>query len=123
MARFIRKRSKKAGLPPGTLVYTGDKAPVTPKITVMDYDEKTLNETELPSFDACLAYKNKPTTTWINVNGISHIPNVEKLGECFNLHPLVLEDILNTDQRPKIEDYDDYLFIVLRAIRYDETLN
>lgn len=123
MARFIRKRSKKAGLPPGTLVYTGDKAPVTPKITVMDYDEKTLNETELPSFDACLAYKNKPTTTWINVNCISHIPNVEKLGECFNLHPLVLEDILNTDQRPKIEDYDDYLFIVLRAIRYDETLN
>ncbi|MBM4294692.1 MAG: magnesium/cobalt transporter CorA [Deltaproteobacteria bacterium] len=123
MIRLIKKRSKKAGLPPGTLVYTGDKAPVTPKITVMDYDEKNLYEAELPSFDGCLAYKNKPTTTWINVNGISHIPNVEKLGECFNLHPLVLEDILNIDQRPKIEDYDDYLFIVLKAIRYDGTQN
>ncbi|MBM4273701.1 MAG: magnesium/cobalt transporter CorA [Deltaproteobacteria bacterium] len=123
MPRFKKKRSQKVGLPPGTLVYTGEKVLVKPRITVMDYDENNLYETELTTFEGCLVYKNKPTVTWINVNGISHIPNLEKLGECFNLHPLVLEDILNIDQRPKIEDYDDYLFIVVKTIRYDESTN
>jgi magnesium transporter len=121
MARLSRKRSQKVGLPPGTLVYTGEKIVEKARITVLDFDEQNLHETELPSFDACLAYRNKSTVTWININGISHVPNLEKLGECFNLHPLVLEDILNTDQRPKVEDYDDYLFIVLKTIHYAET--
>ena len=55
--------------------------------------------------------------TWINVSGISQVKDLEKVGECFKLHPLVLEDILNVDQRPKIEDYEDYLYIVLKTIR------
>ncbi len=123
MPRMKKKRSKKAGLPPGSLIYTGDRVHEEVEITVVDYDEQNYQEKKITSFEECLVYKNKPTVTWINVNGLSHVHNLEKLGECFNLHPLVMEDILNTDQRPKIEDLDDYLFIVLKTINYDEANN
>ncbi len=117
MPRILRRRSKKEGLPPGTLVYTGDRVHEAAKITVIDYDEKNYEERELARWDECILLKEKPSVTWINVSGISQVANLEKLGECFHLHPLVLEDILNVDQRPKIEDYDDYLYIVLKTIR------
>jgi magnesium transporter len=120
MARIFRKRTKKAGLPPGTLVYTGEKVHEPATITVTDYDEKNYDEREVSRFDECLVFRDKPSVTWINVCGISQVANLEKLGECFNLHPLVLEDILNIDQRPKIEDYEDYLYIVLKTIQYGE---
>lgn len=123
MPRIIRKRSTKAGLPPGSLVYTGDKLDEKVHITIIDYDEHEYLEKEVTTFDECVVYKHKPTVTWINVNGISHVANLEKLGECFNLHPLILEDILNIDQRPKIEDLEDYLFIVLKTINYDAHKN
>jgi magnesium transporter len=120
MSKIKKKRSKKAGLPPGSLIYTGEKIHEQVEITVVDYDEQNYEEKKIGKFEECLVYKNKPTVTWINVNGISHVKNLEKLGECFNLHPLIMEDILNTDQRLKIEDLDDYLFIVLKTINYPE---
>src|SRR4030042_3376501 len=120
MPRVFRKRTKKAGLPPGTLVYTGEKVHEPASITVIDYDEKNYDERELSRFDECLVFRDKPTVTWINVCGISKVANLEKLGECFSLHPLVLEDILTIDQRPKIEDYEDYLYIVLKSIQCGE---
>jgi len=120
MGKFVRKRAQKVGLPPGTLVYTGEKVDEKVSITIIDYDEQHYQEKEVASFDECLLLKDKPGVTWIKVNGIHAVGNLEKLGECFNLHPLVLEDILNTDQRPKIEDFENYLYIVLRIIKYSQ---
>ena len=71
---------------------------------------------DLTSLAECPVITDRPGVTWIDVSGISHVDHLEELGECFHLHPLVLEDILNVDQRPKIEDYEDYLFIVLKTI-------
>lgn len=116
MARMIKKRSQKAGLPPGTLVYTGDRGGAKTKITIIDYDEQGVQTRELSSLEECLTLRDRPGVTWINVSGISQVSHLEKLGECFHLHPLVLEDILNVDQRPKVEDYEDYLFIVFKTI-------
>jgi magnesium transporter len=118
MGKFVRKRAQKVGLPPGTLVYTGEKVDEKVSITLIDYDEQHYQEKEIAGFDQCLLLKDKPGVTWIKVNGIHQVGNLEKLGECFNLHPLILEDILNTDQRPKIEDFENYLYIVLRIINY-----
>jgi len=118
MPRLARKRAQKAGLPPGTLVYTGERLQGA-RITVMEYDEENLSQGELNTVAECPLLQEKPTVTWINVSGISQVGNLEKLGECFKLHPLVLEDILNIDQRPKVEDYGDYLFIVLKKIDQD----
>jgi magnesium transporter len=120
MPRLLRRRTKKTGLPPGTLVYTGEKVQEPAKITVIDYDEQNFAEQEIATFNQCPVFHHKPSVTWINVSGIHQVANLEKLGECFNLHPLVLEDILNIDQRPKIEDYEDYLFIVLKTIQPDD---
>jgi magnesium transporter len=120
MSKLLRKRTKKAGLPPGSLVYTGEKVDAKVSITIIDYDEEHFQEKAQASFDECLLVRNKPGVTWIKVDGIHAVENLQKLGDCFNLHPLVLEDILNTDQRPKIEDFDDYVYIVLRMINYSE---
>ena len=116
MAKVIKKRSKKAGLPPGTLVHIGEKRAEESKITVIDYDEANFQEREVKAVEECFAFRDKPSVTWINVEGVHQVEVVEKLGNCFGLHPLVLEDILNTDQRPKMEVYGGYVYIVLKML-------
>lgn len=116
MRKLSKKRSKKAGLPSGTLVYTGEKKDEKISIHVVDYDEANFIESELISVEECIPYKNKPTVTWINVDGVHNVSMLEKLGACFGLHRLVMEDIMNTDQRPKMEDFGDYLYLVLKML-------
>jgi len=123
MPELMKKRSKKAGLPPGTLIHIGEKKTEEVKITIMDYDEIQLQEKEAKTFNECFPYKGRPTVTWINVDGIHQIETLEKLGECFELHPLTLEDVLNTDQRPKMEDFGDYMYIVLKMFSYNDKNN
>src|SRR5512147_2468236 len=120
MAKLIKKRSRKAGLPPGTLVHIGEEKAGQPILTLIDYDEANHQESEVKTVDECFSLRDKPTVTWINLEGIHEVKVIEKLGSCFGLHPLVLEDILNTDQRPKIEDYDQYSYIVLKMLYYHE---
>lgn len=119
MPLLIRKRSKKAGLPPGTLVHLGEKreGPVT--ITVLDYDEKSFTEKTLGRPDDCAPYKDSATVSWINLDGIHEVETLSAVGEVFGLHPLVMEDVLNTDQRPKLEDFDDYLYVVIKMLLWD----
>jgi magnesium transporter len=116
MPKLTKKRSKKAGLPPGTLVHIGEKKAEIPKITIMDYSETLFKEKEVKTIEECFLFKDTPTITWINIDGLHQVEILEKLGECYGFHPLVLEDILNTDQRPKIEDYGEYLYIVLKML-------
>jgi magnesium transporter len=116
MNKLIKGRSKKAGLPPGALIHIGAKKTQVPKITIIDYDETNFQERETKAIEECFLFREKPSVTWINVDGLHQIEILEKLGECYKLHPLVLEDILNTDQRPKMEDYGEYLYIVLRML-------
>ena len=118
MVRFFKKMSKKAGLPPGTLVADVEKDTAPVKITVIDYDENSYEETELEAVTDCRRFREKPTVTWVNVDGVHRVDVLQELGECFGLHPLVLEDIANTDQRPKTEDFGDYLFVVLKMLNY-----
>ncbi len=120
MPRLIKRRSRKAGLPPGTLIHIGEKKVEALKITIMDYDEAHFQEKETKAVEECFAFKDTPGVTWINIDGLHQIDFLEKLGECYGFHPLVLEDILNTDQRPKMEDYGDYLYIVLRMLSYKD---
>ena len=112
----IKKRSKKAGLPPGTLVHIGEKQSERTRITLFNYDEQEVEEKEIAAAEECVLFKDRATVTWINVTGLHQVDVLEKLNECFGLHPLVLEDILNTDQRPKLEDFGDYLYVVLKAL-------
>jgi len=121
MGKLAKKQAKKAGLPPGSLIYTGEKVDAKISITIVEYDEEHFLERDYVSFDECLLLRDKPGVTWIKIDGIHAVENLEKLGECYNFHPLVMEDILNTEQRPKIEDFDEYIYIVLKMINYSES--
>ncbi len=120
MHKLSRKRAKKAGLPSETLVYTGDMKDEKIHINVINYDETNFLETRLNDVEACIPYKDRQAVTWINVDGVHDVPMLEKLGDCFGLHRLVMEDILNTDQRPKMEDFGDYFYIVFRMLSSGE---
>jgi magnesium transporter len=111
--------SKKAGLPPGTLVGDDAKGAAPVKITVIDYGEDSYEEKELEEITDCRLFRETPTVTWVNVGGVHRIEVLEELGECFGIHSLVLEDIANTEQRPKTEDFGDYLFVVLKMLDYE----
>lgn len=118
MPELIDKRSKKAGLPPGTPVYTGkEKGKVN--ISVLIHDEKHVQEKKVKSIDECFPLKKKPSVTWINVDGVHDPGIIEKIGQYLNLHPLAMEDIVSIGQRPKTEDYGDYIFTVLRLVEYN----
>ncbi|MBU1853322.1 MAG: magnesium/cobalt transporter CorA [Candidatus Omnitrophica bacterium] len=121
MLRPVKKISKVAGLLPGTLVHVGEKKTEHTKFTVIDYNETEFQEKVLKKIEECTSFKEKDSVSWINIDGIYEIDIIEKIGKQFNLHPLVLEDIVNTGQRPKIEDFDDYIFIVLKMISYNES--
>ncbi len=109
----MKKRSKKTGLPPGSLVLIGDQRHEPVKIIGLDYDESSCREKRDLSIEGCVALKETPAVTWIHVEGLD-VDVVKRLGEGFGLHPLTQEDLLNTDQRPKFEDFGDYLFVVLK---------
>ncbi len=118
--RLLKKRSKKVGLAPGTLIFVGRQKVDTASITVLDYDKKTFTETQPKTLDECLTYKKGKTTTWINVDGIHDSETIQAIGKAFGIHQLVLEDIMNTDQRPKIEEFNNYLFIILKMLYISE---
>jgi magnesium transporter len=120
MAKLTQKRLKKTGLPPGTLVYTGERKLESPRITLIDYDEQNFQEKQVTDIEECFPFKSTPTVTWINIDGLHQTDIIEQLGRHFDLHQLILEDILNTIQRPKAEDLGSYIFIVLKMLSYNE---
>jgi len=111
-----RKRSRKMGLPPGTLVHIGERKAESVRITLIEYDEKDFQERQIADINECAGFRETSTVTWINVDGIHKVDIVDRVGRFFDLHPLILEDILNTNQRPKSEDYDSHLFFVLKML-------
>mgnify|MGYP005831278311 CR=1 FL=1 len=116
MRKRAKKRSQKAGLPPGTPVHIGERKVESAKITLFDYDRDRFEEKRIRSVQGVLPFRDAPTVTWINVDGLHEVEILRELGESFGLHPLVIEDILNTDSRPKAEDYGDYFYLILNEL-------
>ncbi|AKB22248.1 magnesium/cobalt transporter CorA [Methanosarcina sp. WH1] len=117
----LGKKQLQVGLAPGTLVYVGEKKAERIVISLCAYNGEELIEKELQTVGECLTFKDKPgMNLWVNVDGLDQIEVIEKLGSYFNIHPLTLEDVLNTGQRPKMEDYDSYIYTVLKMILLDE---
>ena len=117
----LKKGRKKAGLPPGSLVYIGSERKHKPSITLFNYTRDGYTEKKINTINECLPLKNANSVTWINVDGVHDVEEIEKIGNLLEIHPLILEDMVNTHQRPKADDYDDLLYIVLRMLTYDVT--
>jgi magnesium transporter len=120
MPRLMRRIQKSAAVPPGTIEYVGEKRAEKIRFTVFDFDESHIEEKELASVEECLPYRDTPRVSWINIDGLHDTQVLENIGAHFGLHPLVLEDIVTTHQRPKLEDHQDYFFIVLKMLDYPE---
>ncbi|UOB17630.1 magnesium/cobalt transporter CorA [Abyssalbus ytuae] len=113
------KIKKKIGASPGTITYTGEKETSELFIEVYDYNEETVKIRELDRVEEGLEIKTTDTVTWINVNGLRHVNAIEKLGDHFELHPLLLEDIVNVGQRPKLDEYENCMFAVFKMLYYN----
>ena len=93
---------------------------ISTKISIVDYDAKEIHIKETGSLEECVSFLKTPLITWINIRGIQNTQEIQKIGQQFKLHPLLVEDILTVNQRPKIDDYGDYLFIILQYLKYNE---
>ena len=116
MPKILEETEKQLGTVPGTILYHGAKKTSKVKIQIIDYTGKTFVEKKVKDVKECFAFKKKDTVTWINITGIHDTYLVKQIGELFDIHDLVLEDIVNPNQRPKIEDYEAYLFVVLQMV-------
>jgi len=123
MMRHFESSSRKAGLPPGTLIHVGERRTEEVGITLIDYDETDVDEKEDVNLEDCLPFKALPTVTWVNVTGIHDVDVIKQFEASLDIHPLVLEDIVHTGQRPKLEDHGDYIYIVLKMLRSADTEN
>ncbi len=121
MSRNTKKYSKKAGLPPGTLVHIGEKKTGDICVNLIEYNEAFFNEIKIDNIQQYIPSSDESIISWLNIDGVHNIETIEKLGELFNLHPLTLEDIVNTGQMPKMEEYDNYTFIVLKMLYYNDS--
>jgi magnesium transporter len=119
VTKLIKKHSKKVGLPPGTMVHVGEKKIEKVALSVIDYDTEKVDTRDLATVEEAFPFKDSPTITWLNITGLHEVNLLEKLGKRYQIHPLVMEDILNTDQRPKVEISEDYLFVVLKMLSFD----
>ena len=119
MGRFVRRTLKKPGLPPGTVVHTGTQKVERVKVGYIDYDAQKVTEREdVRDLSVLWGLCDSPTVSWVNVEGLHDTELIERIGERFGIHPLVLEDIAHVGQRPKLEEFDEYLYVVLYNLEW-----
>jgi magnesium transporter len=123
VTRFVKRSPVEPGAPPGTLTPVVDKKVEKPRITHIVYNLETLHEAEHESIETLPESKDASAVHWINIDGLYDMPLIENIGSRFGIHPLTLEDVINTGHRPKVEVFDDYLFMVFKMLYYESTGN
>jgi len=118
--RLLRKRVKSVGLPPGTLIHVGEKKVEEVSIQIIDYNEDHVIDKHVTDLSELPVFLKNNHVTWININGLHNTDIIGKIGKTYNMHPLVMEDIVNTEHRSKFEDYEDYLFMIVKMLTYDD---
>lgn len=118
----MKNKFRNIGAPPGTLIYTGDQSGRI-KISLIEFNETEFFEKEFYDLSDCLSELKGGMVKWINVEGVHNTALIEKIGHLYGIHPLTLEDIVNVDQRPKFEEYDNYVLTVMKMIMYEEKVH
>jgi magnesium transporter len=120
MARFLKNRRKSHGEAPGSLIFIGKQKMEKSRIRVIQYNKENLVEKEPDKIEDAASFIKKSYITWINIDGLHEVNLMEKLEKIFKLSSLALEDILNTDQRPKFLEDENNIIIILKALTYDK---
>jgi magnesium transporter len=120
------KVKRKAGLPPGSLVHIGNRKIENVRVSLIEYDVENYSEKVCKTLEECFPAKDSTQISWINIDGLHDTETIGDIGKHFDLHPLLLEDVLNTRQRPKIEEYENHIFFTLKMLSVaneDEMVN
>jgi magnesium transporter len=121
MARFFLSRKKSVGEIPGAHIFIGKQKMENPRIKIIDYSPDELVEKEIESFEGIFDFVHKKkNVTWINIDGLHDIDIMNKLQDTFNIHPLIIEDILNTDNRPKFDEDPEHITLILKVLDYNK---
>lgn len=120
MSKFLKRRARKAGLPPGILIPEAESIPSNVHVTLIEYSADTYIEKKETTIQESIKYLDTPQTTWIHVCGIDDPNIIDVLGRRFGLHSLLLEDVMTRGQRSKLDDYKDSLFIVAKILSYND---
>ncbi|MDP2889846.1 MAG: magnesium/cobalt transporter CorA [Bacteroidota bacterium] len=120
MARFLNDRRQTKGKIPGSIIHLGTKKVDRPKLRLMHYTPEDIVETEPDNLEVCKAAIAENSVTWINIDGLHDAEMIQKLGELFTVHGLLLEDMLDTGQRPKFAETEELIVIILKALDYDD---
>ena len=115
-----KKAYKASNPPPGTMAYKGEKVSLKTVIDIVNYSNQTYKKIDSNDVEDGFHFEGNEQVTWININGLNNLGDIEKLGVHYNLHPLTLEDIVNTSQRPKLEEFQNYLFIVFKMLYFND---
>ncbi|VVB78993.1 Cobalt/magnesium transport protein CorA [uncultured archaeon] len=122
-SKIINKIDKKSGKAPGTVTYIGKNNLTKVSIDVIDFTKNSIEEFSAKNVEEIFRFKEKKSSTWINISGVHDTEIIKKIGAHFGLHPLLLEDVADTNQRPKIEEFKNELFFVLKMIYFDKKIN
>lgn len=114
--RILKKRTGKIGFPPGSLIHIGEVSSATPQLSVLRYHPGGTEDLSHLDLEKIVATMTPQTVTWLNLDGLHRVELIEELGRVFDLHSLILEDILNTDHRPKLEVGENFLFLVAKVL-------
>ena len=120
MARLFKKSNKPIGGAPGALIHVGEKKVQKISTSILHYDQDQLIENDTADIEEFNNVRNQPGVTWYNIIGIHDTGFIEKLGKSVGIHPLTLEDIVNTRQRPKIDEHEDYIYLVFKMLAFDQ---
>jgi len=116
MPKSLKYASDKIGLGPGSLIHVGDVVQSETRVTLIDYNSDHFEQRTVSSLEDILKYRDTASTTWVIIEGLADAEIIGTIGTYFDIHPLVLEDVMNTHQRPKLEEHDNYLFVVLKSL-------
>ncbi len=119
MARFLKNTSSKIGQPPGSLIFTGERSEGKVKVTAFGYGEHVWEEKEISSFKEIIACKEQYPNIWVNIDGLQDTALIEQICNHFQVHALTIEDILHPEQRPKVEEGEGYIYVVLKMLQYE----
>ncbi len=113
-----RKAYKVKNLAPGTMAYTGKKELIETHVDIINFSPTVYDVIKSKKAEDAFDFRNKDSVTWININGLNNVLDIEKIGKNYNLHQLTLEDIVTTQQRPKLDEFEDYLYVVFKMLYY-----
>ncbi|MBI2335666.1 MAG: magnesium/cobalt transporter CorA [Deltaproteobacteria bacterium] len=113
----LKRYSQKSGLPPGSLIHVGERKTDEVSLQIFQFNEGELHEQEFKELKGLPSSTRENYITWVNMNGLHQVDFIKNIGEAYGLHPLLLEDILHTNQRPKIEEFGDYIYVVLSSFK------